>query len=62
MLLVKVVSYINNYDFNAEMQILYFVYIEKLLENDVFMLKQLKRWLGENTILATSVGPKANYA
>ena len=28
--------------------------MEKLLEHDIFNLKQLKHWLGENTILATN--------
>ena len=36
--------------------------MEKLLEHDDFKLKQLKRWLGENTILVTRVRPNGNYA
>ena len=35
--------------------------MEKLLEHDIFKLKQLKRWLGENTILATHMWPNGNY-
>ena len=39
----------------------YYVSMEKLLEHEIFKLKQLKRWLGENTILATRVWPNGNY-
>ena len=36
--------------------------MEKLLEHDTFKLKQLKRWLGKNTIFTTRVWPNGNYA
>ena len=36
--------------------------MEKLLEHDILKLKQLKRWLRKNTILATRVWPNDNYA
>ena len=38
----------------------YYVSMEKLLEHEIFKLKQLKRWLGE--ILATRVWPNGNYS
>ena len=33
--------------------IFYYVSMNKLLEHDIFKFKELKRWLGENTMLTT---------
>ena len=41
--------------------IFYYVSMEELLEHDIFKLKQLKRWLGENTFLASRVWPNDTY-
>ena len=45
----------------SRVAIFYYVSMEKLLENDIFKLKQLKRWIGEDTILAMRVWPNVNY-
>ena len=36
--------------------------MEKLVEHDIFKVRQLKRWSEENTILATRAWPNGNYA
>ena len=38
---------------NQSCKLLLCFYGETILEHDMFKLKQLKRWLGETTILAT---------
>ena len=39
----------------SRIAVLYYVSKEKIIEHDILKLKQLKRWLGENTISATRV-------
>ena len=46
----------------SKVAISYYVFVKKLLEHDTFKLKQLKRWLRENTILATRVWLNGDYA